>query len=152
MTDAARRDPFLIIANPAAGRGRGRRTAEAVADHLRQAGAGVSVRYTTSSGEAEDIARASASGTDRPACIVVCGGDGTVQEVANALAYARESLGESTPLMGLAPAGRCNDFARALGIAADPAASQPLRPRALSALAMHTLISNPAYEASAAIR
>ena len=52
------------------------------------------------------------SAQDRPTCIVACGGDGTVQEVANALADAREH----SPVMGIAPAGRCNDFARALGI------------------------------------
>ena len=54
-------------------------------------------------------------------CVVACGGDGTVQQVANVLAELRSSLGDACPVLGLAPAGRCNDFARAFGIPTDPA-------------------------------
>ena len=62
-----------------------------------------------------------ASGTRPLRCIVACGGDGIVQEIANALADARPSLGYVCPALGLAPVGRCNDFARAFEIPTDPA-------------------------------
>ena len=52
-------------------------------------------------------------------CVVGCGGDGTMQEVANALADLRKTLGDACPTMGLAPVGRCNDFAGALGVSTD---------------------------------
>jgi len=76
---------------------------------------------TSKQGDGERIAReACAASEGPPDCIVACGGDGTIQEVANALAGLREELGETCPVMGVAPAGRCNDFSRALGIPKDP--------------------------------
>lgn len=114
---------ILIVANPASGRGRGRVMAEGVAARLGPRGFDVTIRYTTCSGDAERIAgEVSLSSEHRPDCVVACGGDGTMQEVANALAAARSTLGDACAAMGLAPAGRCNDFARALGILPDPAA------------------------------
>lgn len=114
---------MLIIANPISGRGRVSRTSATVTELLRSQGVEVEVRHTAASGDAERIAReAMASGTRPLQCVVACGGDGTVQEIANALADARPSLGDSCPALGLAPAGRCNDFARAFRISTDPAA------------------------------
>ena len=42
-----------------------------------------------------------------------------MQEVAATLAVIRREMGDACPSMGLAPAGRCNDFARAMGISTD---------------------------------
>lgn len=113
--------PFLIIANPTSGRRRGSRTADAVAGILRANGVEVEVRHTTASGDGERIARENiVNDKRRPQCIVACGGDGTVQGIANALAEARAALGNACPAMGLAPSGRCNDFARAFNIPPDP--------------------------------
>ncbi len=115
------RGTFLIIANPTSGRGRGSPRAEAVAERLRERGRTVRLHYTTAGGEAERIAADAASGDGEvPACVVACGGDGTVQEIANALARAQAERGEDAPPMALAPAGRCNDFARALHMPRDP--------------------------------
>ena len=107
---------FLIIANPCSGRGKGRRLAEAVATQLTEGGAGATICHTTGPGDGERIAGAATIQADRPDCIVACGGDGTIQEVANALAQARTTSGNGCPALGLAPAGRCNDFARAFAI------------------------------------
>ncbi|MFH1108681.1 MAG: diacylglycerol kinase family protein [Planctomycetota bacterium] len=113
--------PMLIIANPTSGRGRGGRTADAVAGILRAHGVDVTLHCTTASGDAERLTHAAvADGAQRPNCMVACGGDGTIQEVANALAEAQSALGDACPALGLAPAGRCNDFARAFGIPTDP--------------------------------
>lgn len=112
----------LIVVNPTSGRGRGLRTADAVARALRARGRSVRVEPTSRTGDAERIAsEALRDGEYRPGCVVACGGDGTVQEVANALASFVPPPGESRPVMGLAPAGRCNDFARALGVKRHPA-------------------------------
>lgn len=114
---------ILIVVNPTAGRNRGRRTAENVASNLRARGLDVTVTPTARTGDAERVAKeVSLNEKRRPGCIVACGGDGTMQEVANALASLRPSLGDACPVMGLAPAGRCNDFARALGVSSGPAA------------------------------
>ncbi len=108
---------ILILVNPVSGRGRALRKAEAVAANLRSRNIEVAVRKTSAPGDAGRFAHDAAQDTDRrPSCVVACGGDGTVQEVAGALAACREMLGDCCPALGLIPAGRCNDFARGLGI------------------------------------
>ncbi|MCH7592362.1 MAG: diacylglycerol kinase family lipid kinase [Planctomycetes bacterium] len=110
---------ILIITNPASNHGRGARAAGLAAARLRARGAEPEIRETKASGDAERIATEAI--TDRREslrCVVACGGDGTIQEVANALAKARAE--SSAPPLGLIPAGRCNDFAHALGIPTDP--------------------------------
>lgn len=106
---------FLIIANPGSGRGRGRRLAESVAAGLSAGGAACEKRFTERRGHAEAMARAAAEAGSWD-CVVACGGDGTIQEVVNGLMRARPGVGRVCPVLGLAPAGRCNDFARAFGI------------------------------------
>ncbi|MCH7808530.1 MAG: diacylglycerol kinase family lipid kinase [Planctomycetes bacterium] len=112
---------MLIVVNPAADRGRGLRKAEAVASLLQQRGVRATIHHTTGSGDAGVATRRACLNRDlRPGCVVACGGDGTIQEVADALASLRAELGTACPRLGLAPAGRCNDFARALGVTPDP--------------------------------
>ena len=105
---------FVIIYNPKAGRRRAGRLTNRVREHLGDAGAECLTRTTSASGDAEQITneavQSHAAGDSL--CIVACGGDGTVQEVANAVARAPADR----VCLGVAPAGRCNDFARALGI------------------------------------
>lgn len=114
---------IVIIANPTSGKGRSARAAEDVAARLRAAGLGAEVRLTQQRGDGLRLAEEAiaACGADLRA-VVACGGDGTIQEIANVLAARRARDAEPTPALGLAPAGRCNDFARALGIRKDPAA------------------------------
>ena len=114
---------FLIVVNPTSGKGRGRRVAEDLARRFTSAGCRAVVRETSGPGDAERISRdACVDAESRPTCVVACGGDGTMQEVANALAPLTRTIGDSTPTMGVAPVGRCNDFAHALGIPTDPSA------------------------------
>jgi YegS/Rv2252/BmrU family lipid kinase len=120
---------ILIVANPTSGRGRGSDMATRVTTLLRERGAQVDLRYTSHQGEGELIAHEALAGAaSRPGCIVACGGDGTIQEVVNAIIA--DPSAAATPdghspdrpaaCLGLAPAGRCNDFARALSIRKDP--------------------------------
>ena len=103
--------PWTLIANPAAGGGRGRRAAERGRRRLREAGLDVVMALTRRRGEARELAAAAAARGSPVA--VVCGGDGTVAEVLPELAGGETSL-------GLLPAGTCNDLARALGVPTSP--------------------------------
>jgi|CXWL01.1.fsa_nt_gi diacylglycerol kinase (ATP) len=110
---------FLIVTNPASGRGRASSTIETVLGHLRRAGSSAEICETAQKGQAESAIRDACRAVTPPDVVVACGGDGTVQEVAATLAVIRREMGDACPSMGLAPAGRCNDFARAMGITPD---------------------------------
>jgi diacylglycerol kinase (ATP) len=95
-----------------------------VAGLLKAAGISVTVRHTSAAGDARRLAAEFAAefddqGAAGASCLVACGGDGTVQEAAQALAECHGAPADR-PALALAPAGRCNDFARALGIPRDP--------------------------------
>lgn len=98
----------VVIVNPVAGGGRARRTAERARSRLGIAES-VVLRLTRGAGHARELAVEAVSGG--AARVVVCGGDGTVNEVASALVHSPVPL-------GILPFGRGNDLARALGIPA----------------------------------
>jgi diacylglycerol kinase (ATP) len=111
---------IAVIINPSAGRVR--RTpvheraalASAVIDRH---GERAEVFVTERTGHARDLAKAAAARGAR--LIVAWGGDGTINDVASALAFGGPAA------MGIIPAGSGNGLARALGIHTDP-------PRALA--------------------
>jgi YegS/Rv2252/BmrU family lipid kinase len=88
-------DAYCFVVNPAACHGRGISRMPAVLGPLSAAGGTVRA-------------------ADRGEIVVAVGGDGTVGRMAGAVAAAGGVL-------GIIPAGRGNDFARMLGIPADPA-------------------------------
>ncbi len=95
-----------LIVNPVGGRGRGKRYAQRLIQAMQAKGLEFEVLETRRRGDARALAqRACGHGADT---IVIVGGDGSVHEVAQALA------GQSARL-AVGPAGRCNDFARSLG-------------------------------------
>lgn len=96
----------ILVVNPVAGGGRALRAAERARTIL-SGSRSVTVERTRGAGHARDLA-ARARGTGE-ACVVVCGGDGTINEVADALAGSDVAL-------GILPYGRGNDLARALSI------------------------------------
>jgi diacylglycerol kinase (ATP) len=77
------------------------------------------VRETTSHPEARDLVRQCVE--DGTELVVAAGGDGTLNAVANGIA-----LASRTATMAVLPVGTGNDFARTLGIPADPAAALAL--------------------------
>lgn len=99
---------ITVIANPQSGWGRGRRFARILIGRLREKGYRVRALWTGGRGHAEALAREEAAGGN--GMLLVCGGDGTLHETIQALA------GTET-MLAPAPAGRCNDFCRALGLA-----------------------------------
>jgi lipid kinase YegS len=83
----------------------------------RKRGVRVDVRVTWEHGDAERyVAEAINDGIDT---VIAAGGDGTLSEVAAALAHRDESA-EALPALGLLPLGTANDFAGAAGIAVEP--------------------------------
>lgn len=98
-------EPLLVIANPRAGRGRGRSRAEQLAQHLRAAAVPFELQSTAHPGHAVELA-AAANGL-----VVAVGGDGTVHEILNGL---RPRDGRLGPLAVL-PSGSGDDFAGAIG-------------------------------------
>jgi diacylglycerol kinase family enzyme len=96
-----------VIYNPAAGRGR---AARLLAKGDRRIPAGVVLRPTTGTGNAENLARLAAD--EGFARVVAAGGDGTSHEVANGLlASTRADV-----LFSTWPLGSMNDFAFTLGL------------------------------------
>ena len=124
--------PALVIANPAAGGGEGRRFWSRIAERMRQRLGPLELAWTQGAGDAERLAREEAG--SRP-LVVAFGGDGTASEVARGLVAAG---GEAE--FGILPCGTGNDFAAAAGIprnlpeAVDFLASGSARPTDLGLL------------------
>ncbi len=118
----------LLIVNPHA-----TSTTERRRDLLAHALGGelsLKVARTESRGHAADLAAAAAdSGVD---VVVVHGGDGTVNEVANGLMF--RGVRPDVPMLAVVPGGSTNVFARAMGIDPDPTVATE---QILEALAAH---------------
>ena len=90
---------------------------------LRDSGMRLDVRVTWEHGDGERyVAEAIADGVDT---VIAGGGDGTLSEVATALAH-RDETAETLPSLGLLPLGTANDFASAAGIPVEPEAALAL--------------------------
>ncbi|EON22493.1 diacylglycerol kinase, catalytic region [Nocardioides sp. CF8] len=103
---------FCFLVNPASGGGAAPEAVVPVARRLRDQGASVEVTYSpgieaTTALVGEAVARGDV--------VVSVGGDGMLSSIAGAVSRAGGTL-------GIVPAGRGNDFARMLGLPADPLA------------------------------
>lgn len=103
---------FTAVVNPTAGGSTGAAALLHVGRLLREAGAQLETEYSRSLAHAQDLARRAG---ERGRVVLAVGGDGIAGGIGGALS------GTGT-VLGLVPAGRGNDFARALGLPADPAA------------------------------
>lgn len=103
---------FTAVVNPTAGGSTGAAILLHLARLLREAGAGLETEYSHSLTHAQDIA---VRAGERGRIVLAVGGDGIAGGIGGALS------GTGT-VLGLVPAGRGNDFARALDLPADPAA------------------------------
>lgn len=84
--------------------------------HWREQGIELSVRVTWEAGDAERYVFQAVE--DAVDTVIAAGGDGTLSEVATALAHRSESADE-LPTLALLPLGTANDFATAAGIPAE---------------------------------
>jgi YegS/Rv2252/BmrU family lipid kinase len=106
------RDLCLIV-NPTAGAGRAAKLLPAVEAELRGMGLRFRVERTTSMEHARDCARAARAAGE---IVAAMGGDGLTGAVAG-------ELRDGAAVLAVLPGGRGNDFARKLGIPADPVAA-----------------------------
>ena len=97
---------ILVLVNPRAGGGRGRRLVEPMRRWLQSHAPGVTLAAVDGIDQAEQRIQAGPIGLR----VVLVGGDGTVHRMLASLLVRRCEL-------GLVPAGSGNDIARALGIA-----------------------------------
>ena len=97
----------LLLVNPAAGGGRGEKIFNRVIKLLKAQDLKVDLQLTQFPGHAGQLANDAANADYQQ--IIICGGDGTINEVANGLCGSRINL-------GIIPCGRGNDLARYLGI------------------------------------
>ena len=99
----------IFIINPTAGKYDGRQRIYEMADHLRTAhGLDVQCILTKKQGHATEIARKLCQ-TGEPLRFYACGGDGTVNEVANGI------IGYDNAAMSVIPVGTGNDFLKNFG-------------------------------------
>ena len=101
---------FHCLVNPLSGGGAAPATVVPVARILRDAGARVEVTYSPGPVACAQLARQAA---ERGDVVVAVGGDGMLSSVASAVV-------EACGTLGVVPSGRGNDFARMLGLGADP--------------------------------
>ncbi len=99
-----------MLVNPQAGRGRGASAGEKARRILESAGVQTELALCRSPDETREAAARAAE--EKRAAVAVCGGDGSAHAAANALAHTKTAL-------ALIPAGRANDFARAMRIPDD---------------------------------
>jgi diacylglycerol kinase (ATP) len=105
--------PPLLIANPRAGRDRGR-VLEAVSSALQARGVAHDVAETTRRGDASRLAREAVAAGRR--YLVAVGGDGTVHEIVNGMVDADTGEAYAEDLvLGIVPGGTGGDLARTFG-------------------------------------
>lgn len=102
---------ILLIINPNASKGRGRKSAKLIQSIFKERGRQCTVAYTKGSGHAAILARKGVQYEYK--VIIAAGGDGTVNEVLNGIMSSGKASGIT---MGIIPIGRGNDFAWCAGI------------------------------------
>lgn len=102
---------ILLIINPNASKGRGRKSAKLIQSIFKERGRQCTVAYTKVAGHATALARKGVQYDYK--VIIAAGGDGTVNEVLNGIMSSGKA---SDVTMGIIPIGRGNDFAWCAGI------------------------------------
>ncbi|MFE2074177.1 diacylglycerol kinase family protein [Streptomyces misionensis] len=125
---------FTAVVNPTAGGSTAAATLLQVARLLREAGAGLDTEYSNSLAHAQDIARRAG---EQGRIVLAVGGDGITGGIGGALS------GTGT-VFGIVPAGRGNDFARALDLPSEPAALADIllraRPRPVDTIEVESAV------------
>lgn len=111
------KNDWLIISNPAAGRGDGFQKVNDCLEYLKSRDVHVAIRETRGPGDAEALgARGVTEGFRR---FLALGGDGTVHEMLNGIM--RDGIPDPPVIIGQLPVGTGNDWLRSVGV--------PLKPR-----------------------
>ncbi|MDN0197891.1 YegS/Rv2252/BmrU family lipid kinase [Streptomyces sp. S.PNR 29] len=125
---------YTAVVNPTAGAAGSAAALLAVARLLREAGAALETEYSRSLAHAQELARRAG---EQGRVVLAVGGDGIAGGIGGALSG-------TGALLGLVPAGRGNDFARALGLPTDPAALADVllhhEPRAVDTIQLESAV------------
>ncbi|MGN0158726.1 MAG: diacylglycerol/lipid kinase family protein [Brotaphodocola sp.] len=105
---------YYFIVNPNARRGRGEQIWKKLERQLRLTGVEYEVRMTRGQGDARKLAHELTEGCKEARALIAVGGDGTINEVLNGIAFG------SQVSMGCIPTGSGNDFARSLKLSRNP--------------------------------
>ncbi|MDR0222666.1 MAG: YegS/Rv2252/BmrU family lipid kinase [Oscillospiraceae bacterium] len=103
---------LLLIVNPNAGRMKAGTVLLDLISEFSRGGYDVTVFPTAKKSDAEERVKNHGGNYD---LIVSCGGDGTLSETVNGLAWISETRGKRVPF-GFVPAGTANDFANTVGM------------------------------------
>lgn len=98
----------LLIVNPNAGKGKVQKRIPEIKEDLIKTGYDVDIVYTKRDFSAKDIIKEYDKNID---IVICCGGDGTVNDLVNAVMNL-----EDRPKMSFIPLGTINDFARTIGL------------------------------------
>ena len=109
------RKKLYFVYNPVAGKGKVRAALPGILYVFGKAGFDVTCHPTFGAGEAEELAKE--YDCERYKCLVVAGGDGTLDEVVRGLMRSHEGV---LPTVGYIPVGTANDFAASHGIPKNP--------------------------------
>jgi YegS/Rv2252/BmrU family lipid kinase len=118
MTGGGAAEPWLVVFNPAAGNARRREQLTALERALQAAGVALEIVATSAPRDGERIAREAVLAGRRK--LLIAGGDGSAHDVVNGVMSTGVELARSV-LLGFAPLGTGNDWARTLGLPRDPA-------------------------------
>lgn len=99
----------LVIVNPRSAGGSTRNNWSAIASDLRAHFGPFAVAFTKAAGDGRSLGKAAAEAGRK--FVIACGGDGTINEVANGILESREDVE-----FGIVPSGTGGDFRRSLGI------------------------------------
>jgi YegS/Rv2252/BmrU family lipid kinase len=116
MNQTTNPNEWLVIVNPNAGKGRGRKDWKEISGFLVKENIQFSAYFTESKGHAINLTiKAIASGFRK---IITVGGDGTLNEVLNGV-YLNDACPPIDMLLSLIPVGTGNDWGRMFGIPLD---------------------------------
>jgi len=116
MNNTPDQKEWLIIVNPNAGNGKGKKDWNAISGFLRNEGIAFSVKFTERKGHAIQLCLDAISYGFRK--IITVGGDGTLNEVVNG-AFANTVCPTTDIVLSLIPVGTGNDWGRMFGIPLD---------------------------------
>ena len=107
---------WLVIVNPNAGNGKGKKDWDTISALLRKAGINFSVKFTERKSQAIDFTMEGIAAGYRK--IITVGGDGTLNEVVNGV-FSNSLCPTNDISIGLIPVGTGNDWGRMFGIPLD---------------------------------
>jgi len=113
MKKGRRNKGWLVIINPNAGNGKGKKDWNRISGIFKKNDIEIYPGFTTSKGHAAELAREGISNGFRN--IITVGGDGTLNEVVNGT-FTQQYCSPGEILLGLIPVGTGNDWGRMFGI------------------------------------